>query len=237
MLQPTLTPHPLHRADGSATLTTPLHTILAAVNAPLDPPTAALRLPSEAAIEIYIRPPTGVGGPRERWIEGVLADLLREVVLTREWPGRLVRVGLQVVRTTKGCAVGIIPGLANAAFFALADAGVPLGGTIAGALLGVLGDGKVVVEPAETELGECRSVHAFVFSAQGEMLLCESHGGFEVEEWEGIAERAERVCLAAMALRDEDRMMGDEETEEGGAWVRKELEEQAKNGARWREEG
>ncbi|KXL47582.1 hypothetical protein M433DRAFT_133355 [Acidomyces richmondensis BFW] len=237
MLRPTLTTHPLHRADGSATLTTPLHTILAAVNAPLDPTTASLRLPSEAAIEIHIRPPCGVGGPKERWLETVLADLLREVILTREWPGRLVRVGLQVMRPTKGKAVGMIPGLVNAAFFALADAGVPLGGTIAGALVGISKDGEVVAEPSEKELGTCRSLHAFVFNARGDMLLCESCGDFGVKEWEGIAEQAEEVCMAAMGFRDGDEAMRDEEAGKSGPWMREELEEQARNGARWREEG
>ena len=69
---PELTTHPLTRADGSATFSNTLFTILAAVNGPIEVQRRD-ELPEEAAIEVNIRPASGVGGPRERWLESVIA--------------------------------------------------------------------------------------------------------------------------------------------------------------------
>jgi len=52
---------PLHRADGSATYSANGYTILGSVNGPIEVQRRD-ELPEEAAIEINIRPASGVGG-------------------------------------------------------------------------------------------------------------------------------------------------------------------------------
>ena len=52
---------PLHRADGSATFTSNSCSVIAAVNGPIEVQRRD-ELPEEAAIDVAIRPATGVGG-------------------------------------------------------------------------------------------------------------------------------------------------------------------------------
>lgn len=62
MSQPTATLHPLPRADGSASYTTPSgYSILASLNGPIE---AQRRdeLPEEAFLEVIVRPESGSGG-------------------------------------------------------------------------------------------------------------------------------------------------------------------------------
>jgi exosome complex component RRP46 len=51
---------PLHRADGSATFTANDYTVLGAVNGPIEVQRRD-ELPEEAAIEVIVRPASGVG--------------------------------------------------------------------------------------------------------------------------------------------------------------------------------
>jgi exosome complex component RRP46 len=51
---------PLHRADGSATYSANGYTVLGAVNGPIEVQRRD-ELPEEAAIEIIVRPASGVG--------------------------------------------------------------------------------------------------------------------------------------------------------------------------------
>jgi exosome complex component RRP46 len=52
---------PLHRADGSATYSANGYTVLGSVNGPIEVQRRD-ELAEEAAIEIHIRPASGVGG-------------------------------------------------------------------------------------------------------------------------------------------------------------------------------
>jgi exosome complex component RRP46 len=250
MALPTLQRHPLHRADGSTTYTSPhdLHTILAAVNGPIEV-TRRDEIPDEAALEINLRPASGVGGPRERWLESVIGNVLRSVVLVYLHPRTLVQVTLQVVsgpsyervggKRVKGAVrdIALLPSLVNAAVLTLVDAAIPMGCTMASTLVAVGKDGHVTINPPEKELANCSSCHAFAFSQNGEMLLCESAGQFVVEEWEAVAAKAERACLAAMAPKGEDEEMeGNGDAVPSVPWLRQELEDQARKAVAWREQ-
>lgn len=52
---------PLHRADGSATYSANGYTVLASVNGPIEVQRRD-ELAEEAAVEVHIRPASGVGG-------------------------------------------------------------------------------------------------------------------------------------------------------------------------------
>ena len=96
MPAPELEFHPLHRADGSVAYSLDDFAILGAVHAPLDAPRRD-ELPDRAAIDVHVRPATNAGGaPRERQLEGLVLDMLREIVLVRSMPRMLVLVVLQI---------------------------------------------------------------------------------------------------------------------------------------------
>ena len=240
-MSPELTTHPLIRADGSATFSSNLFTILAAVNGPVEVQRRD-ELPEEAAVEVNIRPSSGIGGPRERWMETVIASLLRSLLLVHMHPRTLVQVTLQVtrepgVKVKRGVLdVAIIPALANAAFLALVDAALPLQGTMVAALGCFTREGEVVLEPAEKEVLGCKSVHAMAYDGHGALLLDESAGEFGVEEWEGMVDALKEKALGAMAPAGEDEFMSNG-VDEGAPWLRQTLEENVRKASAWRESG
>ena len=240
-MSPELTAHPLVRADGSATFTSSLYTILAAVNGPIEVQRRD-ELPEEAAVEVNIRPSSGVGGPRERWMETVIASLLRSLLLVHMHPRTLVQVTLQVVKEPsvkmkRGVLdVAIIPALANAAFLALVDGALPLEETMVAALGCFTLEGQLVLEPSEKELVGCQSVHAVASDSQGDLLLNESAGSFNVEKWEQMAEALKEKALAAVAATGGDESMSNG-VEEKAPWLKQALEENVRKAGEWRESG
>jgi exosome complex component RRP46 len=240
-MSPELTTHPLIRADGSATFSSNLFTILAAVNGPVEVQRRD-ELPEEAAVEVNIRPSSGIGGPRERWMETVIASLIRSLLLGHLHPRTLVQVTLQVTREPglklkRGVLdVAIIPALANAAFLALVDAALPLEGTMVAALGCLMGEGEVVIEPTEKQMVGCKSVHAMAYDLRGGLLLDESAGDFGVEEWEQVADALKEKALAAMAPAGEDESMSNG-VDDSTPWLRQRLEEDVRKAGAWRESG
>jgi exosome complex component RRP46 len=240
-MSPELSTHPLIRADGSATFSSNLFTILAAVNGPVEVQRRD-ELPEEAAVEVNIRPSSGIGGPRERWMETVIAALLRSLLLVHMHPRTLVQVTLQVtkepgLKIQRGVLdAAVIPALANAAFLALVDAALPLEGTMVAALGCSTDEGEVVLEPTEKELLECKSVHAMAYDLHGALLLEESAGEFGVEEWEQMADALKEKALAAMAPAGEDESMSNG-VDESAPWLRQTLEENVRKASAWGESG
>lgn len=231
--------HPLSNADGSATFSSPLFSILAGVNGPVDV-TRRDELPEEAAIEVNIRPASGIGGPRERWMENVLAATLRDIVLVHLHPRTLIQVTLQVLNDPPRNLpvavqdVAILPVLLNAAFLALVDGRIPLESSASASLFAVQHDGTIVKDPTAKVLLASKSVHAVAFDLHGGLLLSESSGQFMVPDWEAVTQLGQKVCVAAMTAGGE----GDEQMVNGAAedepWLRQELDDQAQRTQHWR---
>lgn len=235
---PHLTLSPLHRADGSATYTDSLHSILAAVNGPVEVQRRD-ELPEEAYIEVNIRPSSGVGGPRERHLENVVASVLRSVVLVHFYPRMLVQVSLQVLQEPqvwlgKGKAeVALLPALINAAVLALVDGVIGLESVITATLGVVHAEGELAGDPEVGDLVHARSVHAMGFDAEGDLVLDQSTGEFTVQSWGEVADWAQERCVAAVAkTEDEDHMRDDGEER----WLRDSLEEKVRAANAWREQ-
>ena len=239
MAVPQLSQHSLSRADGSATFANNLYSILAAVNGPVEVQRRD-ELPAEAAVEVNIRPSSGIGGPRERWLESVVQSVLRSVLLVHLHPRTLIQVTLQVTKepslkmrkSTEDIAV--IPSLVNAAYLALVDGGLPLSTAMTATLIVVASDGKQTNDPNVKQLSNSNSVHAIAHNRHGELLLNESSGKFSLEEWEEVADQAQKACMAAMAPISEDDSMinGNAESE---PWLRQALEEKVREANAWRE--
>lgn len=95
-IEPTL--HPLHRAGGSATYTSPNgYSILAAVNGPVEVQRRD-ELPEEAHIEVNVRPHDGVGQVKERHLELIIANLLRDVIFVQMFPRQMVQLTVQILK-------------------------------------------------------------------------------------------------------------------------------------------
>lgn len=236
---PELIQHALARADGSAAISSGLYTVIAGVNGPVEVQRRD-ELPEESAIEVNIRPASGVGGPRERWLETVVQSVLKSVILVHMYPRTLIQVTLQVTKepSTKfrntAADISILPSLLNAAFTALVDGGLPLATTMSATLAAVNNAGKLVIEPQEKDVSSYSSLHAMAFNAHGEQLLDQSAGPFDMDTWDKVAEAAQKTCMMAMAPSGEDESMvnGDEA---GEPWLRRALQERAEAANAWRD--
>ncbi|KAF2725849.1 hypothetical protein K431DRAFT_280573 [Polychaeton citri CBS 116435] len=241
MAVPETQSHSLSRADGSATFTSSLHSILAAVNGPVEVGRRD-ELPEEAAIEVNIRPVAGVGGPRERWLESIVQAVLRSVVLVHMHPRTLIQITLQItqepgeeINKRDARDVVVIPDLLNAASLALVDAGIPLNTAVSATLAVVaVGDEEIVLGPTVDQVVKSTSVHAFGYDRQGGMLLSESTGHFALEKWEQAEGAARTACAAALAPTGGDEAMGNGGIE-GEPWIRQALEEKVRDANAWRE--
>lgn len=238
LLAPQIQFKPLNRADGSASFRDQLCSILVSVNGPVEVQRRD-ELPEESAIEVNIRPSAGVGGPRERWLEEVLASVLRSIVLVHLYPRSLVQVTLQMMKEPgtlmKGRSdVGVIPSLVNAAFAGLVDAGLPLRTTAIAALVAIDRDGTLVSDPVEKQLASSRSLHAMAYDKDGILLLDESIGTFDVGAWERVAATIKQLCQSALRVDDtEDLMITDDA--ERAPWLRQSLTDKIAQANAWRE--
>lgn len=235
---PQIIQHPLARADGSTAFSSELYTVIAGVNGPVEVQRRD-ELPEEAAIEVNLRPASGVGGPRERWLESILQSVLKSILLVHLHPRTLIQITLQITKEPAvkfqrtAADITILPTLINAAFSAIVDGALPLAATTS-AVLAIIGeDGSVVLDPQEKQIARSKSIHAMAFDQHGAQLMDESSGNFTADVWEKVYEVAQQACAAAIAKTD-DAVMGNADAGDE-TWLRQKLEGEAKLADAWRE--
>ncbi|KAL6715654.1 exosome non-catalytic core subunit rrp46 [Lecanora helva] len=196
--------NPLHRADGSATYSCNGYTVIAAVNGPIEVQRRD-ELSEEAAIDVAIRPASGVGGVRERHFESIIQNTLRHVIIVSAHPRTLIQITLQVITSPgDGDASGsipqaysnlpVLPALLQCCTLALLSTSIPLSMTLTSALLAVQPDGEISDSPSSVQLKTASSIHVFAFSSNGDLLIVESEGDFDTEIWEDVYDKASQLC-------------------------------------------
>ncbi|KAL8637286.1 MAG: hypothetical protein Q9228_005428 [Teloschistes exilis] len=210
----TITLSPLDRADGSASYTSNGYSITVAVNGPIEVQKRD-EIPEEAAIDVVIRPATGVGGVRERHLESIVEKTLRQVIIVSAHPRTLIQVVLQVVTTTpKSNASGnldqsasnlpLLPALLQSSILALLSTSLPLYMTLTSTLVAVSDSGELVADPSAVVTEAATSRHVLGFSSHGGLVVAESEGAFSIETWEQVYDRAEGICRGS-SMVDVDR--------------------------------
>lgn len=56
------------------------------------------------------------------------------------------------------------------------------------------GDRRIIQNPTISEIQSANSVHVLGFTSQGELLIAESEGSFDLEDWDEIYEVAKKLC-------------------------------------------
>ncbi|KAK6843551.1 exosome non-catalytic core subunit RRP46 [Apiospora arundinis] len=197
----------LHSADGSATFSYAGYTIVGAVNGPIE---AQRRdeLPEEALVDVVVRPAAGVGGTRERHLEGLLQSTLRQIILVTNFPRSLIQVTLQVTVAPENEYVNtkvvqantnlpILPALIQTAILTLMSAAIPLTATLTSVVIAATaedGSTREIINPTAREVEKSRSLHVFAFTSHGDLILTQSEGEFTMKEWEDILASAQRHC-------------------------------------------
>lgn len=195
----------LRHADGSATFSQNGYSVLGAVNGPLEVQRRD-ELPEEAAIEVNVRPASGVGSPKERHLETLIHNTLRHVILVRNHPRTLIQVTLQVLTVPEGdtaddrsrsSVLSILPALLQASILSLVSASIPLSTTFASTILAVSPSNALIATPSVKDLTSATSLHVFAFAPKGDLLLAESEGAFDLDTWEQLHDAAAQICCAA----------------------------------------
>lgn len=208
--QPEAVLSPLPKADGSATYSYAGYTITASANGPVEAQKRDEH-PYEALVDVVVRPASGVGGTRERHLESLLQQSLRQLILVKNFPRCVVQIVLQVIATPTNEYVNtklvqassnllIIPALLQTAVLALVSAAVPMRATATSAVAAISpsdGETQITMDPSPREADKSRSVHVLAFTSFGVLLLAESEGDFSMAEWDQVYQVSQSACCGA----------------------------------------
>lgn len=203
----------LTQVDGSARLSAGNTSLIASVTGPIE---AKLRheLPTQASLEIIVRPATGVSATREKFMEDYLRLVLQLVIVRFKYPRQLIQIVVQFL-TSDSDAEGLdaVDGGAscgkyyttnelcaaiNCLYFALVDAKVALYESFAAVSLATSNSGVLDVFPSLKLLQDSRSHHVVALGIRdaraSKILLVDSHGSFSEDELVQVIEKASSVC-------------------------------------------
>ncbi len=188
----------LHNADGSARVKMGRTEVIAAAYGPREPPMKAMVLPDRAVIRFrYHMAPYSTDdrkspAPSRREIElsKVIREALEATILTHLFPRTVIDVFAEVIQADGGTRTAAI----TAASLALADAGIPMRGLIAGVAVGKV-EGQLVldIDQVEDEYGEADMPVAAIVGLK-KIVLLQLNGVLKPEEfpkalsmaWEGL---------------------------------------------------
>ncbi len=193
-----ITAGPLHRADGSAYLEWGKNKIMAAVYGPREFNPRRFQQPHKAVVRArYNMAAFSVSdrkrpGPDRRSAEigKVISDAFENVVLTEKFPRGVIDIQMEILQADAGTRIAALV----AATVALADAGIPMKGLVAGCAAGKAGD-KVILDldQPEDNYGEA-DVPIAVNMTTGEVVLFQMDGHLSPEEYEEALRLAEEGC-------------------------------------------
>ncbi len=209
----------LNRADGSAYLEWGGNRVLAAVYGPRECHPRRDQDPSQAVVRVYYNmAPFSVSdrkrpGPsrRDREINKVTSEALEPVVLTQLYPGAAIDVFIEIIEAEAGTRCAGI----TAASVALADAGIPMKGLVAGCAAGKVGD-RVALDLGREEdfFGEA-DVPIAVVPKTGEIVLLQMDGDLTAQEFEEALDLAYNACYDVHDLQKEALIARYQEQGEG----------------------
>lgn len=68
--------------------------------------------------------------------------------------------------------------------------------------------GTTIIEnPTPLDCQDAASVHVLAFTSHGELLVAESEGSFDLDEWEEVYEHGKSLCCKGHGLAAEDDIM------------------------------
>ncbi|KAL9610981.1 MAG: hypothetical protein Q9167_004358 [Letrouitia subvulpina] len=252
----------LGRADGSASYSSNGCTVIAAVNGPIEVQRRD-ELPEEAAVDVAVRPATGVGGShylcclfrptltickgvRERHLESIVQRTLRQVILISAHPRTLIQIILQIVTTQEtqntsfslhqsASNLPVLPALLQASIFALLSTSIPLIKTLTSTLIAISPGGDLVAHASTSSIQEASSIHVLAFSSLGELLVNESEGNFAITLWEEVFDKASLICRGSeVDNMDGDVSMGQSEGSDLETSLKEIMESKVRIDQEWR---
>lgn len=118
---------------------------------------------------------------------------------------------------------------------ALLSSSIPLKMSLTAASIAVSADGTLIRDPTPRQRRAATSEHVLAFTSQGDHLVAESEGRFDMETWEMVVAEAMHVCRGYADPPGEDVSMdsGDSANIEG--FVRNVVQAKVMIDQRWKE--
>ncbi len=197
----------LRKANGSAYLEWGGNRVLAAVYGPREVHPRHLALPDRALIRCrYNMAPFSTEerkrpGPDRRSVElsKVIREALLPAVFVERFPNTSIDIFVEILRSDAGTRIAGI----TAASLALADAGIPLKGLVAGCTVGKVGDWLVLDVGHEEDMwGDADIPLAMIMETQ-EITLLQSDGTLTPEEFKEALDLVIKGCTYVYELQKE----------------------------------
>lgn len=138
-----------------------------------------------------------------------------------------------------GACVAVVDGSAEGRTKGRSAAGAGAGRAVQQAQEQAEGGSEFILEPSASAIARSSSLHVFAYTPTGALILAESEGAFDIDEWERAADVARRRCIGAGAdVEGGDVVMGGWDAREGGealvAWLRSRVAGEMERGMRWK---
>lgn len=205
---------PLTNVDGSARLIAGNTRVIVSVTGPIEAKPRQ-ELPTQASLEIVVRPSRGLSSTREKVLEDLLRSVLQLVIVRYKFPRQLFQIVVQFLATDLDSAGSVIVSgetavvgadytanelscALNCCYFALIDANVPLFNSFAAVSMVIDNEGEYLFLPLLSDLQKSASHHVVCFDIRdgkaSKILLIESDGSFSEEDLVKAVETGSKFC-------------------------------------------
>lgn len=194
----------LDQVDGSATFEFAGTKVIASVAGPLEISRSRFEKPTQAYIDINIRPAIGVGSTRETLMESKLRNILTDAIEVTQYPRQMIQVVVQILKTGESAdyTVKEMVAIVNGMYLSLINSGVALKNSFLATCCSISKQNKIILRPTEGALERSVSHHLVVF-IDGDLELLDSKGSFTKKQvLQVIGRSKEDVSQLKLQMRD-----------------------------------
>lgn len=188
----------LSKVDGSCELTVGSTKVIVSVTGPIEPKLRQ-ELPTQSNLEIIIRPAAGVSSNREKLMEDKLFLLLQSVIVKFQHPRQLIQIVIQFLITEPLPTYythSQLSAAANACYYALIDANVPLLCSFAAVPFSV-DQNDIILHPTSQQVVDSESHHVVCYGIHNgkadTILMVESQGNFSGDKLLQVLDKAQKL--------------------------------------------
>lgn len=179
----------LQNVDGSCLYSLNSTKVISSVTGPIEPKPRQ-ELPTQLAIEINLRPATGVPTTREITLQNKVRTVITPILASYKFPRQLCQITLQLLQSGETESLFNQLELAaciNSTVFALVDSGVPLKNLAMATTIVIDSNNNIINENITDDiLKNSKSAHVIVYQIENNkpsnLLLMDSHGDFDEDD-------------------------------------------------------
>lgn len=106
--------------------------------------------------------------------------------------------------------------------------------TYTSTVLAISKSGDIIPEPSVQTASTAASLHALAFSSKGHLLLNESQGEFDFDNWERVHQRALALCRGSQPSEGEDVAMESSDGQPLEGLIRETVEDKVHRDYSWK---